>query len=588
MNRCQLSLALPTLLLFLASCASNPGPVPPEPGSQAGAATRVSNPALKLPAGAWIQLKVEIASRRKDYAAALRSWLHEALAQSPHFDFARNGTGEYQLILRGNEPGSDNGHSRLVTSLKHGEAELIPITGVDFAPGSAIAAIDRLALETRRALGEPQTTLTREARSCGLLVSTSEACAALCDRAILELQGGHRIRAASELGHALRIDDRSPLALSLMAGLRADQGRSRQANELASRVLQLSDRASPSSFSRALRIRYMQERSFEELLLVAEKSIGQRPYDADLRFSRAFALCMLGRYSDCHQELVSLRRRFPHRPGPLYCLTHAQLALGRAKRALAARADIESILPKLVSFRLIAFSLLLANQFDELATHLRLGSERFARDQTIPAELISELNEMRSAFAILRNDTQKATECLLAELDRLRSDSRLLLRRAERLPAIAWCLARMGKAEASRSFLTAMDKQEPTRQVIPYLETARAIARTWLAKGPTDRELAVVRNFGLLTWSERLAAQRATRSGRFSEAEALLRSAVTRGDSLGAALEQAELWVSLGRREQAGPLLTTLRRELYKAQMSDPRGFVLSRPEHAMVAQAAK
>jgi tetratricopeptide (TPR) repeat protein len=575
--------ALPVLLF--ASCGSSPEPAPKEAKPAETPQLAETGPRLQLPRGSWIRLELDVSSPRNDYPLALRIWMHEALAQSPYFDFARNDTGPIRLIVRGNDPAANGGRGRLIASLSREEGELIPLKGVDFDATRVVAAIDQLAVETRRALGESEELIEQEQRSCGLFVSRVERCAAHCERALQELADGHRARAAVELDRALRADGRSPLALSLLAGLRADGGRTQEARDLASRVTRLAERASPTSFNRALRIRQMLEQRFEEMRDVAESSLELRPHDPDLRFSRAFAYCMLGQYSQAEADLDWLRTRFPHRPGPLFCGAHVQLALGQPERVLESRADIERILPEQVAFRIIANALLLCERHDELATQLRLASERLARDPSLPSDLSSELAEMRAAHAILQRKDAEAAGLLLNELDRLRADSRLLARRAERLPDLSWTLCRLGRAKDIGPFLQAVESNTVTRVVRPYIETARAIARSFLAKGPTDKELAAIRNSGQISWSERLAAQRAARSGQFDVAQRYLANALARAEQLGPALEQAELWESLGKSEQAKPIFAALRRELLRPQMANPGGFALARPELAIMAR---
>ncbi|HMQ22935.1 MAG TPA: hypothetical protein PKE00_10635 [Planctomycetota bacterium] len=273
----------PALLLVVASLALTAtcahGPVDEQrlatPRVDAELALQLA-PKVELGTERTLRLVFELEGATRSHARAIETLFAEALAQSPWFDVAASEDAATSdigpaLVVRGNLQADDR--SLLTTSLEGDRS--VPLAGVrDFAWPELTTALDRLALETRRTLGEPLPSIEAQKSSCAELVSTDLRVASACGSAKDLVAKSRLALADGTLTQALNRDQGCALAMSLLAGIRMDTGRADSAVEFAKRAMQLERRLSPSAAGRAARVVMLAEgRGSAEIVDFADKTL---------------------------------------------------------------------------------------------------------------------------------------------------------------------------------------------------------------------------------------------------------------------------------------------------------------------------
>ncbi len=544
------------------------------------------NSTVRSPLGTEpLGLVVEVRGGGARDHAAIQIYFAQAFSQSPAFDLARSALFEEILVLRGELHPSGGADCVLTTTWQRKGKAPIPLAKAEFPRARLGAGIDKLSSFTRKMLGENPRSIAATSKSCEQLVSPSVKAAALCNRALDDLDRAQALLALGSLDRALRISKTSPLALSLSAAMRLSLGQVQRARELAIRCLKLSERAHPQSIARAERVVLMSERKIEDLLGRAEAGLARRPRDPELRFNRALALCLLDRYQDALPILRPLSKRLPASQGVSYCLGHALLATGALEEATALLPEIRRKLPLFSAARLESWILLAQKKHEALSSLLeKLQKSTDLRGRPIEAEVLG----MQAAHAILQGKDKEAARKMLQQLDVLRAHPGALEANPMLLPHIAWTLARLGASKEAAGALRAL-------RGTGFPSAARgtgAVAWTLLeiagGKKVEAKTFENIRSFGLTLWAKRLEAAASMRKGNPARAWLLLRGHAEETDDPTLLLETAEALLALGREREALGILDPLAKELRLPRMRFPRLYPLSEPGIALCLRLAE
>lgn len=537
-----------------------------------------------------LRLVVECSGGKRNDRLAIESWFMEGLAQSSWLDIASAedalGEGVDAIVLRGTlEPGA---LSILTTTLEPASGVPTPLAGVREVRWPELAgALDRLAVETRRTLGEPIESIRRDARPSITLVSADLRVAAACTRA-RQMLGRRRLPLAdSTLRQALGRDPSCALALSLAAGTRLDLGRSQTAVEFARRALSLENRLSPSAAQRAARVVLLADgRAAERLLELADATLRERPYDAQARFTRGLAFALAARYDEALPVLEGLRARLPASPGLLFALGHARLATGDLDGTRELLPDVDARVPELPAARLRAFLLFAADDHTALRT---LFDQLEKRPGFRSGHARLTLVVMRAAEAILAERDAEAAAFLLEYLDRLRSLPEVLRAQPSTLVDTAWTLVRLDKAVEAQRAIAALRGPKGFEE---SLRASDALASGMLSLArdgslATDR-IRNVEELGDRSGARRLEGLAFKARGRIERALLSLRAAVPGSRDPALVLEIAECEALAGRLEKAKTLRADLVRELQIPRLDAPGEHPLLRPSHALALRSAR
>ncbi|MCA8968771.1 MAG: hypothetical protein KDC95_03275 [Planctomycetes bacterium] len=570
-------------LAALSACTSDGGTATRGGGNPETQIAPRLDPKVDLKNRHTLRLRFELAGGSRSDRDAVETLLGEALAQSAWIDIAgaedaaRPEAGD-ALILRGTL--APDSRSVLTSTLEREGST--PLAGVrDFAWPDLASAIDRLAIETRRTLGEPLDSIQSESRPCSALVSADLRVASACGIA-KELLSRRRLPLAdSTLTQAVSRDAACALALSLLAGVRMDNGRPESAVELARRALALEGRLSPSAAGRAARVILLAEgRGPDALLDFAESTLEKRPHDKNALFTKGLALALGRRYAEALPILESLHARFPISPGLLFALGHANLAVHDLERVEELMPDIAMRVPELPAERLRAFALLAAGDHDGLrALFERLEDRPGFRSGRGRVMLVT----MRASLAILEKRDEDATNLCLEILDRLRALPDVILERPDTLVEFAWVLSRLGAAKEAQAALGALRGSEGFPEPV-RAKAALANGMLQLAIGGTigaDR-IRNVEELGSRSGARRLEGLVFKKVGNIDRALLSLRAAMPGSVDPTLVLEIAECEALTGNLEAAKQLRSDLERELTVPRLDAPREHALLRPSYAL------
>lgn len=582
----------PTLAFALVACAG--APTAPSGASGQGRGSQFEDPTLEPRVEALqqrtLRLLFNLDGAKRSERLAIEAWLHEALAQSSWLDIAAKEDGlsdaSDSIVVRGMI--RPDGRSILTTTLVRSEDAPVALAGIREAAWPEIAEnIDRLALETRRTLGESLASIRRDARSTGALVSSDARVAAACSRA-RELLANRRLTLAdAALKQALARDPNCALALSLAAGTRIDLGRSKSAVEFARRALALEARLSPAAAQRAARVVLLAEQSDARgLLELATRTLEQRPVDAGARFTRGLAFALDGQYDRALPALEKLRDRYPVSPGLLFSLAHSRLATGDLDGARELLADVDRHVPALPAARLRAFVLIAAEDHKGLTAHLdQLERQSAFRGAAAKLTLLT----MRASHAILQERDDDAERACLEIFDRLRALPFYVQRTPSVVSELAWTLARLGRAEDAIRALAALRGPKGFPEAIRPEMAFTAGLLALAAEGKLDpTRIRNVQELGNTQGARRLEAMAYRKRGQIDRALRSFREAARDSSDPVLVLEIAECEALAGRVEKSNELERELIQALTRPRLDAPREHPLLRPSYALALRYAK
>ncbi len=574
-------LSLGLSLLLLAACSTTTREDPKEPSLP-----DPKQPTLtQLKRGVTLGVDLRISGVPSRRIQALRTWIHEALAQSPWFDFARDPKQHLRLVVQGELPNEKIPEGTLTTLLLQEGQPPLPLKGVRFTGETLLPGLDQLCRTTRLALGEPWETLKKDNRSCRLLVSDKEEVAGAIGQSLELTQRGRLLHALGLLQQALRQDRGCALALSLLAGLRLDLGFPQKSLELILKMKDLERRASPSALHRAARVWLMANHSYAGLLDLAEKDLQGRPFDPNILFTKALALSLEARWKEALPLLTRLQPRLPQSPGLLFCLGHAYLANGKMEEAKALLPKIQKRLPAWPSLRFEALVLFQRGDFDTLDKMLQdLRLKPLGKHPRVRLEISLMQASLLLQKGRERGSLKKAGGKLLEAITQLRSQPRTLVTEQTLLPSLAWTMIQMGMAKPCRSALAALPARSGRKKKrnAPAL-VALSLCDVALGKRVGKAVAQDLDSMGLSFWNQRLLAMRLEKDGRLQMALSLLQEIARRTKDPSLIFDIVRIEVQLGNHQEIMSSLRDLERKLWTPRMDKPRVSPLLSPKRSYI-----
>jgi tetratricopeptide (TPR) repeat protein len=563
-------------LVLLAGCASSEPLPPSRVPDQPRAAVRRA-----LPAGTTVR----VATVRAVGPAALEpafadGLLREALRQSAALDFA-GGVEDAPFAGHTITVHFDAQAATLTTGLVSAADAQVPLAA---AAGALPEAIDRLALATRQALGDPSadTALGSAAIYSAVLecVVQTEAAAELASRG--------RLRAAEDLLREARPRDPGcTVTLAALAAVALDQGRADEAARIAYEGLLLEHRLAPTTRHRLARTLLMAraagsrpETADRELLALAEATTAERPHDPHVRYSRALAHNMLSDFTASAPLLRALRARWPDNAAVGYHLCFAELALGRPQEA---RAAIDSARDRLPAFAVVLPRALALYHCGEHA-ELRAFLAGLANDPTVhKSALLHEVRRMQAAHALLTDDRKAAVGHLLADLEWIRQRPSKLEALALDVAEQGEVLVRIGHAEDLRVPLAAFNELPHSpllfQEVLVFLGGLLQVASG--AERATAAEASLQSN-GHIAWSSTLRAAAHRQRGELQDELREWVLAYQTSESPLARAALARVLRAAGSEDRAREVIAELRASLSSFRLRPPYRHALVGPGAAL------
>lgn len=568
------------LFLFLGACAGVPPTGVPAPTP----AAPPSDVVLALPPGTAIATEVAGDLPDAPRFRALVVWWREALRPTVAFellDEADPRDDVARLVLA-----VDPEAATLAALLRTGAEERV-LAGGTFADGDLPAAIDRVALRTRQALGE------RATAPVPVAASTSphpEVATALADAALLLRDGG--VQAARRLLVAARAKDGgSPAVLDGLAAVELLRGDDAAAEKLCSEALGYAARLQPTTEHRLARTLLLARASRDptraaerdrELLALGEAIQRERPFDLHGRLSLAIARNFTADFAAARSLLESLRTAMPEQPIVAYHLGMACLGLGDGAAA-AAQFDAAALRLPLVW---VAVPRLLAHHMAGDEAGVRTLLEEFADEARLGRGPLHDVRRMQAAAALLDGRLDAARALLLDDLRWLVQHPSTLERRVGEFAEQGMVLVRIGGAEEMPPMLTALQQQRPIDAVADacaFLAGLCEIARTRTRVETVEARLS---RGGDSAWSALLAAFAHELRGEALDMQTELARAARLSDSPLTKALLARSLRAVGRTAEAEALQTALRRELTTIHLRRPLQHPLLGPELAFAFRA--
>jgi tetratricopeptide (TPR) repeat protein len=579
-SRLQLLSLVPGALLGVAAgCAAPPDPAAPQNHGRPPAAVRqvlAPGTVVRLPA---VALAMAPDRENRIPLAFVHALLRESLRQSARLDLAsgiEDDPGADHSILVTLNPTA--GH--LTTTLARKGAPPIPLATATFSPEkplpSLLHAVDELALNTRRALGEQVRATPVQAT---LAYSASLQCVSLTEEARDQLARGKLRGAMARLRKARSEDGGCAFTLMLLATVANALGEPREAVRIADEALRLNHRLTPTTSHRLLRTYRLAMRDDRRLLVAGQVFGRERPYDPHGVYTEALALNLLGDSAAALPKLQTLARRWPENASVQFQLGYACLGTGRWEAALAAFEAARQRLPEPLTVRPLAMALFHAGKQEQLAGML----QRLAASPRVKAgPAFHEVLRMQAAQSILVKDLEAAAAFLLADLSWVRSHATDFDRYALEVAEAGEILARLGKnmelSVAIQGFLE-LPRLPPTfRAALTYMGGLVTVAENQ----KPEAAQAVLTKGGRETWSQKLAAANHRRRGELrEEARALERAMGGTSDPLVLA-SYARVLLAAGEREKSERIAKELHKRLVSFDQRRPRQHPLMSPARAM------
>ncbi len=579
--------------LLLIGCGSAP-----TRGGRTADGTAVPSPTVlrELPAGTVVRLGPTTIATSGDPVSAtfVDALLREALRLSTRFDVAADledmPDARFTLQVR-----IDAAASLMTLALVDGvdDAPATPIAAASYADRPLPRAIDELAWQARRALGED---VPDEPMSCARIYSASPTCVRETEAALLDENRGLHGSRRERLDRARRSDPGCAMTISVQSAAALFDRQFVEAAQLAEGALRtLPGRTSPTTAHRLRRALWLARAAAasdpaearhcdEQLLEIAGEFLEQRPFDPQGRYSRALANANLGNFEDAAKDLRELRARWPGVPWVAYHLAFAEIALGRPDAALDQLDVGARRLSPAWTFLPRALALYEAGHHDELDRMLErmAGRHRGRTDD----RTLHELRRALAAHAMLLDRPADAARNLLDDLEWLRERPSILDQHTADLLEDGEALLVLGRDDELRARLAAI-RALPTD--LPNTSLAVTFLTGRLAIGRDDdaveRAVRELRSAGWQAAAARLEAARALAAGDPASAVADLQRSMLLDDD---PRSQAELVVALraaGRNEEADRLAATVRDRLGKLHLRGPLEHPLMGPGFALAWQ---
>ncbi len=571
---------LGSVLLLLSACAAPTNPSPaPAPGK---------TPLRKaLPAGTVVRLLPIVTTDDKDAAQNhLDALLREALRQSARLDFAaahEDCPAPWAVAVHF-DPLAD----RMSTTLKSTEAAPLPLASI---AGGDPESIDRLAMATRQALGDP---IDPQTRSCAKIYSSIPRCITLTERAQERSINNDRMGAIGLLRMARPLDPGCTLTLAALANATLDQGNPIEASRIAREALSFEARLSSTTRHRLARTLLLSEfrapgrltRANRKLLELAEATLVERPHDPHPLYSKALAHNHLGEFTHSAPLLRQLRMRWPLNAAVSYHSCLAELATGNPKEGLEVIEAAAPKLPKVTTVLPHALALYYNNRHEDLRQQLAT----LATDPKIrKTPLLHEVRRMQAAHEILTGNRGQARQRLLEDLEWMRQRPSQFERLSLHLAEEGEVLVRIGHARDLKIPLQALEEIPGSpatfRHALVYLGGLVSVSMTPERAQAAETDLA---KNGQIAWASSLKAAAHRERGELNEE---MKEWVIAYQSTEAPLVRASLARVLraaGSDRNADEALQLLKTRLTRLDLLNPGSHPLLNPASALAYLATR
>jgi tetratricopeptide (TPR) repeat protein len=480
----------------------------------------------------------------------------ETLRQSARFDVAagvEDGPSQHEL-----EVSHDAIASVLTVTLKSRGEPPLPVASAPISGRDLTGAIDALALATRQALGERD---AAPALPCDLAYSRDAQCVRYTERAQLEASRGFTAMALGFLLKARPLDPGCAIVAAALAAVRVERGEQAEAEKIARDALVLERRLTASTKHRLARTLLRARGDYAGLLALADVTQKERPHDAQVTWSKALALSLLGRQAEAAPLLRTLATRWPKSGAVRWHLSLAELAEGRHAEALATIEGASGWLPPGTDLRPKALALFHLGQHERLRDVLLDAAAKLG-DQKDPAA--HELGRMRISLALLTGRGEDAAALLLEDLAWMRARPSRIESLALDLVEDGEVLVLIGHARDLEPRLAAFAELVPMPDLIASACTYLGGLVEISLRGPgnIDRAEAALRAQGHVEWSSMLRAAAFRRKGEMQDEARALNEVVQATDKALARASLARVLRSAGQERQAKELLDDLRKRL--------------------------
>jgi tetratricopeptide (TPR) repeat protein len=571
-------------LLLLAAC-STPATSDPSPPTRVFPRTAVRQP---LAAGTVVRLLPSTSTPGGGGPDLFVDGLwREAMRIGTHLDVAagtEDTAAPYAIELHW-----DRAAGALSTTLRRADAAPFPLAT---ASGELGAALDRLALATREALGDPAPV---DPPGCAAIYSGNRQCVEATERALVAASDGRWTEAVRLLRKARTHDPGCTVTLAALAktllalgSAPGAQAMIAEADKVAIEGLSLGTRLAPTTKHRLAHVAVVTRgresgrvtAADHELLALGEVAARERPHDPHVLLTRAVALGFLVRHAESAPLLRQLARRWPQSAEVAYHLTFAELALGNAEAARAQIQRAAARLPRQVVVVPTALALFHCGAHDEL--HGFLASLAEDPSYRRGAEL-HELREMQAAHALLTDRAEEAVQLMLEDLDWIRQRPSMLEHYALDVAETGEVLVRIGHAA---------DLTEPLRAFEEIRELPPIFAQVMVLLGGLVQVAAEGRHAsaaeahldtgGQAVWASVVRAAAFHRRGELMDE---LRERVFQYQATDSPLARAALAAALeaaGSTDQATRVLRELRARLLAFDLRHQNDHPLMRPTVAL------
>ncbi len=458
---------LPAMACVLAACAAPPRPpaVAPPPALPTPAPAAVAN----VPAGRAVAAGLATGAPDEAPFRAMAIWWREALRQSSWLRITDDSGGGDRLEL------TVDPRARTATATwRHADGPTVLAT-IAFPDGDVPAAIDRLAVAARAAVGDA----TPATVACAAGVSARhEVVDAVADAIALLRDGGYG-GARGILRAQRRRDARAPWLLEPLAACEAALGDHATALRLCDEALAETARLLPSTDHRLRRARLLALAALHpadaaahdaELLALATTARADRPHDLEPLRSLATAHALRGEFAAAAPLADELLAADPDAANARLLAGYTALALGAPAAAADHFAAVRGRLPAATTLLPHACALFAAGQRDALRALL----DRAVDDAVATRDPLEvDARRVRAALCLAAGDDPGLRAELRAILAWLVARPLALQARADEFQAQAALLAERGDADEVARLLALVDATPAAAALAPALAALR-------------------------------------------------------------------------------------------------------------------
>ena len=458
---------LPAMACLLAACAA------PRPAAD-GASPTAPTPPVAAAVAAWPAgraVTAGLAPGAPDEAPfrAMACWWREALRQSAWLRVAdEDGVADrFELAV---DP-----RARTATAVWRNDTGPTVLATIAFPDGDVPAAIDRLAVAARSAVGDT----TPATVGCAAGVSARHVVVDAVADAIALLRDGGFAGARGILRAQRRRDANAPWLLEPLAACEAALGNHAAALQLCDEALADTKRLLPTTQHRLRRARLLARAALspdtasacdEELLALATAARAERPYDLEPLRSLATAHALRGDFGAAAPLLDRLLAIDPDAANARLLAGYTALALGQPAAASDHFAAVRGRMPAATTLLPHACALFAAGRRDALRELLdrAIDDAEAARD---PLEV--DARRMRAALCVAANDDAALRTELRAILAWLLARPQLLAARVAEFQAQAALLAERGDADEVARLLALAEATPAAGALAPTIAALR-------------------------------------------------------------------------------------------------------------------